>query len=443
MSTAFVVALIGSFALYLIPLVTPHALWLLGPALFEEVLHPRERSVTWIIADVAVALALQAALFGLLWWGVRCRAWIMALGGILLVPVFVGAANAAYLFAIPSYFLIERDSAVDTGNWPEACAVADASLAAIPTPIAQTSVGVSGWWVQRSSGDYALMRVPGCDTADSGLPRPTVQPGGRVDFIYSLQFATTDGAAIIDRTETATGRQTWWLLKAPGAPLIQLPIDRAPEGLPILANNGSEVAWVATIEGSGPPVDRALHIGRVDGREPTIEVQPLNPQTALPLELDEERGLLTMWRDDRPIVIDVERRSTEELPRATTVRSQSSTYKRCGAGWVAWDAYQEQDAYAIAWSLATGAGRYRVPKGRSITSAAVDPACRFVALSTSPTLSIGSVNDAVIVLDARDGREVFRRHLERYARSTVVFFGTDYFAYSDRGVHVVRVPRST
>src|SRR5262249_13168328 len=99
-------------------------------------------------------------------------------------------------------------------------------------------------------------------------------------------------------------------------------------------------------------------------------------------------------------------------------------------GWVAWDGYKE-DGYTIAWSLPPGQGVHRVPRGRSITDVAVHPDGRLIALSVTTSLSIGDVRDAVYVLRAADGAEVFRRYLVRYARSSVLFPAADLFAYTD------------
>ena len=124
------------------------------------------------------------------------------------------------------------------------------------------------------------------------------------------------------------------------------------------------------------------------------------------------------------------------------VRAQASTYERYGNGWLAWDAYKEEGAYEVAWSLPSGSGQHRLAKGRSITAAAIDPTGTLIAVSATTTLSIGSAADLVFILRARDGTDVFRAHLSRYSRSPVVFFEGGLFAYSDDGgVHVLKMPQ--
>jgi hypothetical protein len=112
---------------------------------------------------------------------------------------------------------------------------------------------------------------------------------------------------------------------------------------------------------------------------------------------------------------------------------------------VAWDGYREREAYHVAWSTSSGQGRHRIPRGRSPAAVAVDPEGRHVALSVSGSYSIGEVPDAVVVVRTTDGAEVFRRYLPRYARSTVAFLGTEFFAYTgvEEGrsrLRVLRVP---
>jgi hypothetical protein len=102
-----------------------------------------------------------------------------------------------------------------------------------------------------------------------------------------------------------------------------------------------------------------------------------------------------------------------------------------GGQWIGWDAYVEDSRYRLGWSTQAGHGQYEAPKGRSITSGAMDARGRYVALSTTTSLNIGTITDTVLVLRAGDGKEVFRKALPMYARSQVAFIGDTFFAYSD------------
>ena len=113
------------------------------------------------------------------------------------------------------------------------------------------------------------------------------------------------------------------------------------------------------------------------------------------------------------------------------IAAQNDTFRYLDGQWAAWDAYVENTRYRLGWSTHVRKGQYEAPKGRSITSAAMDARGRYVAASTTTSLSIGSIKDTVVALRTGDGSEVFRRTLPMYARSQVAFLGDGYFAYSD------------
>jgi hypothetical protein len=76
-----------------------------------------------------------------------------------------------------------------------------------------------------------------------------------------------------------------------------------------------------------------------------------------------------------------------------------------------------------------------------VTSAAVDATGSYIAISETPTLSIGNARDVVYVLRTNDATVVFRRYLPRYSRSQVVFFEDGFLGYSDfAGTHVLKTP---
>jgi hypothetical protein len=121
---------------------------------------------------------------------------------------------------------------------------------------------------------------------------------------------------------------------------------------------------------------------------------------------------------------------------------QPTTFQRTPTGWLAWDAYKDNEPYSITWQLAGDPETYRLPRGRSITSAAVDPAGQYVAVSATTTYSIGAVKDLVLVLRADDHSEVFRKYLPTYSRSQVAFLAPKWFAYDEGGiVRVLQLPQ--
>ncbi len=97
----------------------------------------------------------------------------------------------------------------------------------------------------------------------------------------------------------------------------------------------------------------------------------------------------------------------------------------------------------IGWSLPGGSGRHRTNTGRSVTSIAVDPTGRLIAISETTTLSIGHARDVVYVLRTDTGADVFRTYLPRYTRSQVVFFEGGLFGYSNlEGTRILKVPEA-
>jgi hypothetical protein len=74
-------------------------------------------------------------------------------------------------------------------------------------------------------GRDTLLRVPDCSLTDAVLPKAGQSPEGYLDFFTSLQFASSDGAAIVEQTDRRTSVRTWLMLVDPGAPLQPLARD--------------------------------------------------------------------------------------------------------------------------------------------------------------------------------------------------------------------------
>ena len=440
--TWYRIPLVGSFGVYLIPLTLPHVVILFGPALLYGLGH-RER--WWIAADLSLALTAQLLVALMLVWSLkgsrlRLLAWIPA------VPILVAGVNAAYLWAIPSYFLIEPDTRPEVKNWTEHCLVPNVSLTPVRTSVNRSGTAVREWWVQRPDARYGLLQLPDCGVVDVDLPRPTVQPGGRVDFTLSVVFSAPGRAAIVERLVTSTSAQSWWLLTDPSSALRPIEQPAQAEGTPILSDTADAVGWMEPVKDSGPPVLQRVIIRPLPSSSSqnaiVIELAPFGPALYALLAIDTVAREAVLWRDDQPLVVgfDGHRRETPSI--SGPIRAQSITYLRHGRGWVAWDAYREDGPYQLSWSLAAGTGTVRTNKGRSITSAAVDPSGRLIAMSETTTLNIGTARDMVSVIRTNDGADVFRLYLPRYTRSPVMFFDEVLFGYSDAaGTHVLRVSR--
>ena len=130
------------------------------------------------------------------------------------------------------------------------------------------------------------------------------------------------------------------------------------------------------------------------------------------------------------MLLDLNGEVRSSAPRPDGVEPLSHTYRKVGDGWIAWDAYRDEEPYRVAWSLPAGKRLHRVLKGRSINSVAVTPSADLIAISVASRLNIGRIEDAVYVLRASDGAEVFRQYLPLYTRTQVLFPTNETLLYS-------------
>jgi len=436
-------ALLGSFGVYFIPLIGPHAVWFLGESLVASV--SGDRSLAWMAADIAVALTSQIAVGLALYWSLG-GGWARKSIWLGIIPLTM-ALNVAYLSAIPVLFLIEADTASEMNTWAEHCFVRGVGLRAIRSAAVQTRQGAHMWWTARSpDGRDALLRVPECLTTDAVLPTAGKSAEGYLDFFISLQFASPDGAAVVEQVDRRSSQRIWWILTNPTAPLQRLAESSDAFGNPpILSRRGDAVAYMTTVPGSGPPVLNHVLVRKAVPRsavsETEIDLAPFGPASYEALDVDTEAREVLLWRDGGPLIVSFDGQTRPVSFEPGDIRAQSSTYIRVGEGWVAWDAYKEDGPYQIGWSLGGRSGRHRTNRGRSVTSAAVDPTGSYIAISETTTLSIGKARDVVYVLRTDNGADVFRRYLPRYSRSQVVFFDGGFFGYSDLdGTHILKIP---
>jgi len=437
------IAILGSFAVYFIPLMGPHAIWFLGEMLIASI--SADRPLAWLATDISVALASQIAAGLALYWSLG-GSWARKVIWLGIIPLTM-ALNAAYLLAIPTFFLIEADTASEMNTWAEHCFVRAVGLRPVGSAAAKTGHSVRAWWSSRSpDGRDTLLRVPECVTTDAVLPTPGKSPQGHLDFSMTIQFASPDGAAIVEQMDRRSSQRTWWSLTHPAAPMQRLAesSETLPNG-PILSQRGDAVAYVTNIPDSGPPVLSKVLVRKATAEsvvvETDIDLSPFGPGIYVPLDVDAEAREVLLWRDDRPFIVSFDGQKRPLSYEPGEIQAQSTTYIRVGDGWVAWDAYKERGPYQIGWSLGGRSGRHRTNAGRSVTSAAIDPTGSYIAISETPRYSIGDTQDVLYVLRTDDGATVFRRYLPRYARSDVVFFDGGFLGYSDfEGTHILKVP---
>lgn len=432
-------AAVLSCSVYLTPLVGPHAAWLLGEVVYRELANlvrgRAGREAAWVAADLAVALVAQFAFGLLLYWFAGRPGWLRGL--VVILPVFpaIVLLNYVYQVAIPMRFLIEPDTTPERVAWPLECTARDVWIPQLGAPIEVRAAAAAPLWVAETAPPlrYALLELPGCKVTPLEL---TQSATGYVTYV-------AEGRALYTTLVPATGRQTWSVFDVATGRLTPLAVD--PGQVPILSTDGRFAAWLRPVAGSTPPVELEAVVRGVDRPGERVVGLAAVGRGALQqvVEADTAAGELVVARGLREFLrvgLDGRLRGTGPDFRGV-VDPQPQTVKLLPGGWVAWDAYRENAAYRVAWSLPRGQGLHRVPKGRGVTSLAVSPDGRFIALSVTSGLSIGSTQDAVYALDTATGAEVFRKYFPKYTRASLAFPGPRRFLYTDLGgVNVLRIP---
>ena len=217
-------------------------------------------------------------------------------------------------------------------------------------------------------------------------------------------------------------------------------------GMPVLSNDGHWVAWMESIPGT--KLRRAVVQSLDDERAHVVDIPDQRLLEWALLAADMDRKELTFYAYDyttRLSSLTMLGLGSEQLGDsivAQGVDAQFTTLLRVGSGWVAWDATRELgERYRVAWSLANGRGAHEALRGRGITAVEVDPDGAYIAVSETNAIRDNNVQDAVYVLRASDGKEVWHRNLPTYARSSLAFLGDKLFVYTDSdGAHsTVRV----
>jgi len=425
-------AAVASFAVYLLPLIGPHAFTFLGEIMVREAFSGSERELLWKAADIGVAALLQLSAFVLFYFFFRKPGLLRGALLALSVPVLFWCAEVMFLYAIPSMFLIESETASETGSWPEVCSAKDASMVSVRMPLRTSNESISEILVQTTEGKYGVVKIPGCEMNLLSLPEVKVQPGGRVDFMIGVTDLLPGAGILFQKHETQSGRDSWWQLKGEKATNIPLP---GPNINPILADDGRHIGWIETIPNTGPPVMERIVIQSISdaGQMEQIDLSPFGPASYVLMNIDMAGQDILLSRNEGFAVVGFDGSLRASIPNPEGVRTQPQTYLKLPNGWVAWDAYQERDPYRIAWALPAGSGTNRVLKGRLINSVAASPSGDLIAVSISTALNIGRIQDEVYVLRARDGQVIFRRYLPMYTRSPVLFPQEHLLAFSTGG----------
>ena len=415
-------AIIGSFAIYLLPILGPHSLTFSGAMLLEEISGGHGREFLWRTLDIGLALTLQALFAALLFFLISWRRWW---GWLLLVPAlpaFFFTQLFGYQLLIPTLFLVESDPAPERGDWPRVCELQGQWFdgAGASADLAMERAGEI-WLMSSESRRYSILTMPGCQLRPVNIP--VLEAGGAVSQARpggNAIFRIYDGLS--QKTEVFALQAGFYGKIEPTPPAELTYWD------PIVIGDGNELAWLDHIQSAGEvePVIRMRPVV-IFGAEPTVPL-PKGRQYQL-LAFDDRSGdLLLSFYPNGMIGVGLDGAVRWGPFTADGLASIGANFRRVGEGWIAWDSYRDEGRYRIVWSLPSGSGSREIPKGRSITSLSVNPDGDLIAVSTSPSVSIGNIADAVFVFKAADGNEVYRRTLPTYSRSNVQFIGNDYLA---------------
>jgi hypothetical protein len=444
---ALVLALFCSFAVYLMPIVGPHAIFTIGESLAQH-FGDFAKYRNWALTELGAVLVLQLVAFALFYWFWRRRSALSVVVLLLAGAAALIEAQSLFFARIPALFLIETETAPEkSGAWPEACRIADAEVMNVRVPGRMPEGGWSEAWLGDSRAGWSILRMPGCQRIAAKLPQPTVRPGGGVDFMIGMTQVTPGGLALVQRHETAANKDTWLLANVPAGTLTPLPAPQTTQYVaPTLSDTGTQTGWVLVIPNTGPPVLEETHILPASGTTPerVVNLTPFGPNTYELIGLDDRSGESLYWVSlplpGHLLALGPDGRARPAPAIPPDIRPQRSTMILTPHGVLAWDAYKEDENYVIGWAFDTGSGSHKIPRGSSPTAVAADPAGRYIAFSTTTSLNIGDTRDTVVVLRAADGAEIFRRYLPAYNRTGVIFLGAGYFAYSDAGTtHVLHI----
>ncbi len=438
-------ALIASFSVYLLPLVTVHIFFVWGWAIGAEIFTSEsDREPLWLAADLGLAVALQAGAFVLFAWIFSGRAWRW-LALVPAIPVFGVVLNFAYFFALPSYFVIEAQTAQEVGDWPVACRVEDATLLQLRAPATPDLARAREAWIGSAAapGTWKLLTGPDCQIEETAHSRPSERG--------SLVAVAAGGAALFTALERDPPVTRYWHLDpASGAATELTPPPDLRYWLVTLSRDGKAVGWIESRR-PGQNWKRRLKTREIaTGREREVLLQGLDLGQPEILALDGfEGGVIVFIYPGQILAFDAEGKPSGDPIDTGEIKHVGQYFARLDGGWVAWEIYRDKGRARFVWDLPSGAGRREVPKGSGITDLAVSPDGELIAVSTSTNLNIGDVRDSLFVLRTRDGTEVYRRFFRKYTRTRMAFLGPRHLAVTradlDQGggwIEVLEVPET-
>jgi hypothetical protein len=416
-----------SCGVYGLPVIGPHALFFSGGLLAVSVREWLEgrRPIGWVGMELALLLGLQAAIGLACYWGLGKR---FRLALALVAPLYLIAQVAVFsgmAYAIPVLFLVGKETAPECTPWPVQGEFADVDLFS-PDPATRNRFQESSKLLLRNWAGNHYRIVP--------IPEGTsvIVPVRNDHFATALAGITPSGAYLYSVLDPASSRYDWFRSGSAEGKPVQ---ETAPAGGPSpiwlhLLPSGQGVAWMEIPRGA-PARFLTRTVEQGNGVERAVVLEGSAWQS--PVFLDrEDDGTLWVLASGRGLMrYDASGRKTGQWADIGGVPFQVQGFQRNRHGKLAWEVYRDTGPCRVAWEAEGAAPRVvELPAGKSATSASLSPDGRWVAVSTTTGLNIGSQRDSVVVYRTSTGSEAFRIYLPRYTRSEVWFAGNTAFAYS-------------
>jgi hypothetical protein len=415
-SRSVLIDIILSFAVYLVPLITIHALFPAGVYLMRSVSGLAESSA-WVALDWIAMLAVQGMLFGLLRAARRLRAIGRTLLRVGAFAAAVPAVNVLLLWVIPVSYLVEESTAPEVNQLTEVCHIGGIALPPRVRALhVDATAAVLPVWREPDYGP-ALLHVDGCRIEDLKIPQ-----GAEIGNV------SPSGAWLWRPRESAQKGQGQWFLTTPSGVTLAKPITIAGPNTPQILDDGSGVFWLETdpsprvvvvteegtrhVEGAGVPKgsDRVL-----EGAGP-----------AGPFHFLDGYAYDVRW-----LTIDGHGQVTRSISAPAGVARFGHHLRPLTNGWIAWDTYLDHGRYVVTWSADGHTGTRTLSKGLSISSVAFDERGEHIAISASGASRISNERAEVWLLRTSDGAELFRRYAPTHARAVVALPAGRYFAVDD------------
>ena len=415
-SRGALIDIILSCAVYLVPLVTIHALFPAGLYLIRWG-SPLADSPGWVALDWIAMLAVQGMVFALLRAARRLRAIGRTLLRLGAFAAAVPAVNVLLLWVVPVTYLVEESTAPEVNQLTEVCHVGGVAL---PPRVGGLHVDATPAVLPvRREPDYkpALLHVDGCRIEDLEIPQDA-----------EIGNVSPSGAWLWRPRESVEKPQGQWFLTTPSGVPRTNAITIAGSNHPQVLNDGSGVFWLETdpsprivvvtekgtrhIEGPGVPKgsDRVL-----EGTGP-----------AGPFHFMDSHAYDVRW-----LAIDAHGQVAGSIPAPAGLALFGHHLCPLANGWIAWDTYLDSGRYVVTWITDGRAGSRSLSKGLSISSIAFDERAEYVAVSASGASRISNQRSEVSLVRTSDSAELFRRYGPTSSRAVVALPAGRYFAVDE------------